>query len=145
VFEIKVDNEERIVEFVLAGVVHLAEMTSFVGELQTATLSLGGQDIRIKADLRSLRPASPEVANMIREVQAFGIRSGVKRVAEIVESDIVALQLNRVAKESGTDRILRRFWDDDSAREWLLQADDPEPAPASTHNPSTPPRSKGKL
>ncbi len=120
-FEIKVDHEERIVEFALGGVVHMAEMSAFVNELQAATLSLGGRDIRIKADLRALRPASPEVADMIREVQAFGLRSGVRRVAEIVESDIVALQLNRVARESGTDKILRRFWDDESAREWLLQ------------------------
>jgi hypothetical protein len=51
----------------------------------------------------------------------------VKRVAEIVESDVVALQLNRVARGSGTDKILRRFWDEDSAREWLLHGD-PETA-----------------
>ena len=140
-FEIRVDRIDRIVEFTLSGVVQLAEMQSFVSQLEAATLSLGGRDIRVKADVRALGPASPAVADMIRDVQAFGIRWGVKRVAEIVESDIVALQLNRVAKESGTDRILRRFWDDDSARDWLLQPESEEP-PASRGAPSSsrPPR-----
>ena len=56
-------------------------------------------------------------------MQEFGLKNGVKRVAEIVESDIVALQLNRVARESGTDKILRRFWEEESAREWLIYGD----------------------
>jgi hypothetical protein len=125
VFEIKVDQTHSIVEFVLEGMVRMDEMHYFVRKLEEATLRLRGRDIKIKADLRALRPASPEVADMIRSVQEFGIRSGVQRVAEIVESDVIALQLNRVARESGTDRILRRFWEEDSAREWLIHGDRP--------------------
>ena len=64
-----------------------------------------------------------EVADKIKAVQEFGLQNGVKRVAEIVESDLVALQLNRVARESGTDKILRRFWEDDSAFDWLVHGD----------------------
>ena len=123
VFQIKVDQTHAIIDFVLAGVVQLPEMQAFVRELREATLKLAGREIKIKADVRALKPASSEVADMIREVQEFGLRTGVKRVAEIVESDIVALQLNRVARESGTDRILRRFWEDESAREWLIVGD----------------------
>ncbi len=128
-FEIKVDQPYAVVEFVLAGLVDVGEMDRFVRDLEKATLSLKGRAIKIKADVRALKPASPTVAEMIKEVQAFGIKSGVKRVAEIVESDLVALQLNRVAKESGTDKILRRFWDDDSAREWLIHGDPPPEFP----------------
>jgi hypothetical protein len=119
-YEIKVDHDYSIVEFVLEGIVRMEEMQQFVGQLRQATLGLQGREIKIRADLRALRPASPEVADLIRKVQEFGIRLGVKRVAEIVESDIIALQLNRVAHESGTDKILRRFWEEDSAREWLI-------------------------
>lgn len=121
--EVKVDTAHSIVEFFLEGMVRLDEMKEFVGKLQAATLQLKGADIKIKADLRAFAPASPEVADMIRQVQEFGIQSGVKRVAEIVESQTVALQLNRVARESGTDQILRRFWDEESAREWLIHGD----------------------
>jgi hypothetical protein len=122
-FEIRVDQTQAIVEFVLVGMVQVDEMLYFVRKLQEATLDLNGREIKIMADLRALRPASPDVANMIRTVQEFGIRSGVKRVAEVVESDVVALQLNRVARDSGTDKILRRFWEEDSAREWLIHGD----------------------
>ncbi|EAU68007.1 hypothetical protein STIAU_0813 [Stigmatella aurantiaca DW4/3-1] len=98
-------------------------MQRFVEELRVATRSLTGREIKIKADLRTFKPASPEAANMIRDVQEFGLRSGVKRVAELVESQIVALQLNRLARESGTDKILRRFWEEASARQWLIHGD----------------------
>jgi hypothetical protein len=131
---IRIDKTHAIVEFVLEGIVRMDEMQQFVRSLQQATLGLHGREIKIKADLRALRPASPEVAEMIRNVQEFGIRSGVKRVAEIVESDVVALQLNRVAHESGTDKILCRFWEEDSARDWLIYGGEalmPKREPAS--------------
>lgn len=129
-FEIQVDRMNAIVDFVLDGYIRVEEMQRFVKELKAATLSLAGRDIKIKADVRTFKPASPEAAQMIREVQEFGLRSGVKRVAELVESQIVALQLNRVARESGTDKLLRRFWEEAPARQWLITgeaADDEKP------------------
>jgi len=140
-FEIKVDRTNSIVEFVLEGFVRMDEMQYFVRKLQDATIDLRGREIKIKADLRALRPASPEVADMIRAVQEFGIRSGVKRVAEIVESDVIALQLNRVARESGTDKILRRFWEEDSASDWLMNGDRPL-EPLSLGSGNFPPSSR---
>jgi hypothetical protein len=154
-YAIKIDQAHAIVEFVLEGIVRMDEMQQFVRSLQQATLGLRGKEIKIKADLRALRPASPEVAEMIRNVQEFGIKSGVKRVAEIVESDVIALQLNRVARESGTDKILCRFWEEDSAREWLIHGGEPvipRRAPPSSARPnpsfyasavSCPPSSRG--
>jgi len=134
-FEIKVDKAHAIVEFVLEGMMRSDEMRYFVHKLQEATLQLSGREIKIKADLRALRPASAEIAEMIRTVQEFGIRSGVARVAEIVENDVIALQLNRVAHESGTDEILRRFCNEDSARAWLIHGDQ------ASGQPSAPPGS----
>jgi hypothetical protein len=123
VFQIQVDRTNALIELVVDGYVPMAEMQRFVKELKEATLSLANREIMIKADMRTFKPASPEAAQMLRDVQEFGLRSGVKRVAEMVESQIVALQLNRVARESGTDKILRRFWDDAAARQWLLYGD----------------------
>ena len=123
VYEIKTDATHHIIDFFLSGLVRNDEIDEFVSELQAATQAFAGQEIKIKADLRAFSPASPEVADKIKAVQEFGLQNGVKRVAEIVESDMVALQLNRVARESGTDKILRRFWEDESAREWLIHGD----------------------
>ncbi len=128
-YQVKVDKARAMVEFILDGYIRVEEMTRFIEELRTATASHAGQEIKIKADLRTFKPASPEAADMIRRVQEFGLKSGVKRVAELVDSQIVALQLNRVARESGTDKILRRFWEEAAAREWLLHGDPPEPQP----------------
>mgnify|MGYP001614902035 CR=1 FL=1 len=123
VHEVKIDSGRAIIAFVLDGLIGVDEMGTFVQKLKAATVSLAGRQIKIKADVRTFQPASPEAAAMIRAVQEFGLKSGVKRVAEIVESQVVALQLNRVAAESGTDKILRRFWEEDSAQEWLVHGD----------------------
>ena len=122
-YEIKTDQAHCIIEFFLTGLVRDMEIDQFIADLQRATAEFAGKEIKIKADLRAFAPASQEVAAKIKAVQEFGLRNGVKRVAEIVESDLVALQLNRVARESGTDKILRRFWEDESARDWLVYGD----------------------
>ena len=123
VYEIKTDATHYIIDFYLSGLVRDEEIDQFVTELQQATQDFAGHEIKIKADLRAFSPASSEVADKIKAVQQFGLENGVRRVAEIVESDVVALQLNRVARESGTDKILRRFWEDESALEWLIHGD----------------------
>ena len=143
-FEINLDLKHSIIDFALDGLIPEDEMALFVHMLRRATLELSGKEIKIKADLHSFRAASPAVADMIRGVQEFGIRSGVKRVAEIVESDIVALQLNRVAGESGTDRILRRFWEEESARDWLIHGDRP-PVRAPWHGAPPSSRRPGRI
>jgi hypothetical protein len=116
--------QEALIEFALDGLIRKEEMEKFAEELRAATQRLAGREIKIKADLRTFRPSAPEVAEMIRAVQEFGLRSGVKRVAEMVESQVVALQLNRVARESGTDKILRRFVEDSVAMRWLVYGEE---------------------
>ncbi|MCE9671657.1 STAS/SEC14 domain-containing protein [Myxococcus stipitatus] len=128
-FRIEVDRDHAVLEFVLEGYIRVQEMEAFVAELERATDTLSGRDIKILADLRTFRPASPEAADMIRRVQEYGLRSGVVKVAELVESQVVAHQLNRVAAGSRTDRILRRFWEEAPARQWLLSDEGADDAP----------------
>jgi hypothetical protein len=123
-FQVEVDRHHAVVNFILDGYIRVDEMQRFVAELKDAAAVLAGRDIKIKADVRTFKPASPEAADMIRRVQEFGLRAGVTRVAELVESQIVALQLNRIARESGTDKILRRFWQESAARQWLIHGDE---------------------
>lgn len=123
-YRIDVDKQHAIIELILDGFIRRDEMVTFVGELKAATLGLAGREVKVKADMRTFRPSSPEVAELLRDVQQFGLRNGVTRVAEMVESQLAALQLNRVARESGTDKILRRFTDDAAARNWLIHGDE---------------------
>jgi hypothetical protein len=124
VYRIDTDKQHAIIELVLDGLIRQDEMSRFVEELKGATLAFAGREIKIKADMRTFRPSSPEVAEMLRTVQQFGLNNGVKRVAEMVESQLAVLQLNRVARESGTDKILRRFTEDSVARRWLIHGDE---------------------
>jgi hypothetical protein len=126
VYQIQVDKVNGIVEIILDGYIRVEEMQRFAEEMKQLAPTLVGRDIKVKADVRTFKPASPEAAEILRKVQETGLKTGVKRVAELVESQIVALQLNRVARESGTDKILRRFWDDAAARQWLLYGDGAE-------------------
>ncbi len=122
-FTVKVEKLHSIIELHLSGIVHMDEITQTVSQLKDATLALKGTPIKIKADMRRFKPSSAEVADMIRQVQEFGINNGVIRVAEMVESEILALQMNRVARESGTHKILQRFADEQEAREWLINGE----------------------
>ena len=119
-YSIEINKQHALVEFSLDGIIRADEMMRFMKELMAATASLAGTEMKVLVDVRTFRPASPEVAEMIRQVQANGLKDGVKRVAELVDSQVVALQLNRVARESGTDKILRRFSEAREARDWLI-------------------------
>lgn len=123
-FKIEVDDENAIVAFVLVGFFCNEEIREFADALLDATRSLAGREIKIKGDLRAFKPAKPGVENWIRFVQEEGLRLGVMRVAEVVENYLVAMQLNSVAHQSGTEPILRRFWEDEAAMYWLVHGDD---------------------
>jgi hypothetical protein len=122
VYEITTDRTHNILEFRLNGMVPLDEMEQFVREMHEAGLSLQGRPIKIKADVRRFKPAAPEIAEMIRDLEELWLLLGVTQIAEIVENNVVALQLQRVARESGATKVVRRFEDEKSAHEWLLES-----------------------
>jgi hypothetical protein len=126
VYQIQVDRVHNIIELVLDGYIPAEEMQRLTEEMGRIMSTLMGRDIKLKVDARTFKPASPEAVEILRKAQEQGLQIGVKRVAELVESQIVALQLNRVARASGADKILRRFWDDDAARQWLISGDSAE-------------------
>ncbi|WP_233166553.1 STAS/SEC14 domain-containing protein [Archangium sp. Cb G35] len=113
-------------EITLEGSIRAEEMQQFVEQAVSAVKSLAGDGRTVKAlgDLRQLRTTSPEAAEVLRQGQADAMKAGMRRIAEVVGSEITALQLNRIARGSGMDRILRRFHDEAEARSWLLAPDD---------------------
>jgi hypothetical protein len=136
VYELKVDREAAIIDVGLDGNLRAEDMQRFARELQEAIGALGGREVRLKVDARTLRPVAPEVAELLRVAQALAMRSGVRRIAELVQGGVVALQLGRVAQESGADRILRRFTDERHARDWLREVEPPSQRHAGGAAPS---------
>ena len=92
--------------------------------VQKAAESLAGRPIKCLVDLRKAEVVSPEVADLLREHQQAMARLGVVRTAEIVVSSLVALQLNRIAREAGVHERIVHFTTESDARQWLLQADE---------------------
>jgi hypothetical protein len=125
-FQVKVDQSNTLVEVTLEGTVRADEMQQFVEQAVSAVKSLAqdGRIVRALADLRQLRTTSPEAAELLRQGQEAAMKAGMRRIAEVVGSELTALQLNRIARGSGMDRILRRFQGEDEARAWLLSSDD---------------------
>lgn len=110
-------------EFTLEGTVSVEEMQRFVDDcLGSVRGALGqGRAWRALADMSRLRTTSPEAAEVLRRGQMAAIEAGMRRIAEVVGSEVTALQLNRVARASGMDRMLRRFHDREEARRWVLE------------------------
>ncbi len=125
-FQVKVAQSKTHVEVSLEGTIRTDEMQQFVEQSVQAVKSLAdqGRGVKVLADLRHLRTTSPEAAELLRQGQAAAIQAGMKRIAEIVGSELTALQLNRIARGSGMDRILRRFHTEEEARAWLFEAND---------------------
>jgi hypothetical protein len=122
-FRIHVDSTHALMELTLEGAVREDEMRRFVDQALHDARELIAQkrSIRVLSDLRLLRATSPEAADVLRQGQEAGMRAGMSRVAELVGSEVTMLQLNRIARQSGMDRMLRRFTDEAEARRWLLE------------------------
>lgn len=113
-------------EVTLEGSIRAEEMQQFVEQAVNAVRSAAqqGRSVRALADLRHLRTTSPEAAEILRQGQETAMRAGMKRIAELVGSELTSLQLNRIARTSGMDRILRRFVHEEEARRWLFEDGD---------------------
>jgi len=121
-FRIRVDEAQALVELQLEGVIREDEMRQFIAELlvATRTLTAQGRYIRVLSDMRLLKAASPEAAELLRQGHQTAIEAGMRRLAQLVDSEFTALQLNRIARASGMDRMMRRFQDEQEARRWLM-------------------------
>jgi stage II sporulation SpoAA-like protein len=121
-FRIRIDEAQALVELHLEGIIREDEMRQFIAESLVATrkLTAQGRYIRVLSDMRLLKAASPEAAEILREGQQTAIESGMRKLAQLVDSELTALQLNRIARASGMDRMMRRFHDEQEARRWLM-------------------------
>lgn len=125
-FQVKVDRSNTLVEVSLEGSMRPDEMHQFVAQAVAAVRELAqqGRGVRSLADLRNFRATSPEATEILRQGQEEAMRAGLVRIAELRASELAALQLNRIARGSGMERILRRFEDEAEARRWLLERND---------------------
>jgi hypothetical protein len=101
------------------GEVTVEEIDELIRETATKAKLFGGKPFGILVDLRAMLPSSAAATERIKAHQTQLMKLGLRKSAEIVSSPATALQLNRVARESGMAPMLQRFTHLDAARKWL--------------------------
>ncbi|WP_437935365.1 STAS/SEC14 domain-containing protein [Sorangium sp. So ce341] len=119
-YRIKIDRINALIEVTLQGVVRAEEAQAYAAEYRRALGSLCGRRIRVLVDFRGFSIASEEATELLRDIGATSAALGVIRTAELVQSDLAALQAARIAREAGTADLVRVFKDEGVARAWLL-------------------------
>jgi hypothetical protein len=78
----------------------------------------------IMADLAEMKPFPPDVFELNQKKQIELMELGCSKVAQVTQSVMTVSQINRVAKESGMDAVLKAFDNFDDAQNWLSQIEE---------------------
>jgi hypothetical protein len=128
-FLVEIDPKHAIVSVIREGFFTLEEMQQSVDAVRSAINSFQGKQFRLLADFRKFKPASPEVATKLSEILTFTYRSGAERVAHVISSSVMLLQIRRLAKETGVAEVARQFDNTEDARQWLITGTEPRDIP----------------
>jgi hypothetical protein len=80
------------------------------------------QGFTILADLREMRPAPPDVAELHQGKQKELMELGCRKAVQVSSDAVTVMQINRVAKKSGMGSVLRAFDNLSEADAWLDEA-----------------------
>lgn len=119
---LEAEPKECILKLTVEGLATVAELDGLIQETPAKVKAFGGKPFGILVDLRNMAAAfSPEATERIKVHQNLLMKLGLRKSAEIMASASAALQLNRVARESGMAHMLQRFTDVAEARRWLAE------------------------
>jgi hypothetical protein len=121
-FNVETDPQTSIIKVVREGFFTLAEMQQSVEAVRAAIDAFGGERFRLLADFRAFKPATPEVAAKLSEILMYTAKA--ERIAHLLASSVMLLQIRRLAKEAGITSIARQFDNEEAAMRWLLYAED---------------------
>ena len=96
----KIENTAYGLKLTFSGVIKKEEMVQWAGELRIAC-GRAGSSFGVLIDMRDIKPLAPDVQEEMVKAQAFIKAAGLKRSCVILGSKILAMQFERLAKESG--------------------------------------------
>lgn len=99
-WEVKNDPEKRTIYVRMSGFMREDEMKEWAEAYKAATDSYGGGKHLVLADMRGLKPATPEVAEIMGEAIGYARSRGVACCAHLSDSSIQRLQTARLAREA---------------------------------------------
>lgn len=97
---IKDDRAGRTIRITMTGFIKLDEMQTSSMTLRKLTDAYRGTEHLVLADMRGLKPAAPEAAEVLGATIAYVRQRGVVHCAHISDSSTVALQAARLVREA---------------------------------------------
>jgi hypothetical protein len=102
-FHVDVDKKRRVVMFRAEGSLSAEELRAVLTECMRVTdLFKGGQHI-VFADMRGLRPLSPEGAQVLGQIIRYGREHGTVLCVHLSDSSILKLQASRLVRENAPE------------------------------------------
>ena len=94
-----VTYRDRTVYVRMQGIFDVPDMERFAAEYRRVTDERDGADHIVLADMRGMKPASPDAAKVFGEAIGYARARGVVRCAHLSDSTVQRLQARRVARE----------------------------------------------
>jgi len=99
-FFVRNDQEKRTIHVLMKGTFDAEVMRAFSDEYLRATDEYRGKAHLVFADMRGMKPASPEAAAVLGSAIGQARKRGVRCCAHLSDSTIQRLQARRVAREN---------------------------------------------
>ena len=99
-WEVKNDPEKRTIYVRMSGFMREDEMKEWAEAYKAATDTYKGEKHLVLADMRGLKPAGPEAAEIMGQAIGYARARGVACCAHLSDSTIARLQAARLAREA---------------------------------------------
>ncbi len=93
-------KRKNVYKLRLSGSIQIDEINTLKKKVKSV-LQKPASDFRVYSDLRGFKPANKDVQAAMTEIQSLFKEKGMKKVAILVDSSIVKIQLLRLHAETG--------------------------------------------
>lgn len=126
-YSLRLYHDDGLVKVTLAGEIPEEQLEVFGRDLEQSVLA-GDRPLRaVLVDQTNAEPLDPVLTALLTSQQTQLLQMSQVKIAQVVGSELVAHQLDRVAESLETDGRLRYFWESGSALAWLSASRPPVP------------------
>lgn len=126
-YSMRLYHDDGLVKITIAGNLP-EELLGVLGRDLEQTVLAGDTPVHsVLVDQTRAEPLTSELTGLFTSLQTQLLQVSEVKIAQLVGSELVAHQLDRVAESLETDGRLRYFWEQDSALAWMSGSRPPVP------------------
>jgi len=126
-YSMRLYHDDGLVKITLAGELQEEQLQVLGRDLEQTVLS-GDHPLRsVLVDQTRAEPLDPNLTALVTTLQLQLMSVSDVKIAQVVGSELVAHQLDRMAESSEVAGRLRYFWESGSALAWLSATRPPVP------------------